>query len=456
MRCIKIFCLQILALILAILGCFLPASGQEIGEPLTIQDAVKLALERNPEVLIAKEQLLELKGRIKEVKAGAFPQINGEASGLRMRDPSILNSGSFDKVPSEFKDALVPVAANMFDLAVTVKQPLYTAGKVNTAIRLAEKTRQEKVDSLEAVERQITYRVFQAFQDILVAEENLSLTRETQQQWQKHLDQAQNRFKQGVVTEIDVLRSQVNAANIEPELIRAENRLSQARSALNNLIVRDLEAPTQIVGKLEYHEIPAPDLEALEHQSMEALPELKAAQMLCEEAKLSRALANAENKLSVDMNGRWGYSARDPKNLFNNDFTRWSVTFNFNMPFYDGGRKAGLIEQALSRERSAEQNLARLKNNVRLEIKSARDEMISAAKAIASAQLNVTQAEKVQTMMQANYQFGAATTLDIVDSQAALTQARNARISAVYSYEIAKARMRLAAGIPILDEEAGQ
>jgi len=252
------------------------------------------------------------------------------------------------------------------------------------------------------------------------------------------------------------LRSQVNAANIEPELIRAENRLSQARSALNNLIVRDLEAPTQIVGKLEYHEIPAPDLEALEHQSMEALPELKAAQMLCEEAKLSRALANAENKLSVDMNGRWGYSARDPKNLFNNDFTRWSVTFNFNMPFYDGGRKAGLIEQALSRERSAEQNLARLKNNVRLEIKSARDEMISAAKAIASAQLNVTQAEKVQTMMQANYQFGAATTLDIVDSQAALTQARNARISAVYSYEIAKARMRLAAGIPILDEEAGQ
>lgn len=452
----RIFYYRNLSLAFLILGCLLPVFGQDIAEPLTLQDAVRLALERNPEVLIAKEQLSELKGKIKEVKAGAYPQINAEGSGLRTRDPSILNSGSFDKVPQEFKDALVPVAANMFDLALSIKQPIYTAGKVGTAIRLAEKTRQEKIDTLEAIERQVAFKVFQAFQNILVAEENLALTRETQQQWQRHLEQAQNRYKQGVATEIDVLRSQVNVANIEPELIRAENRLSQARSALNNLIVADLEAPTQIVGKLEYQAIPIPDLEELQRQSLENLPELQAAQMLCEEAKLTLALANAENKLSVDMNGRWGYSAREPKNIFNNDFIRWSVTFSFKLPFYDGGRKAGLVEQAISRVRSAEQNLAQLKNNVQLEIKSARDEMISAAKAIAAAELSVTRAEKVLTMMQDNYRFGAATTLDIVDSQAALTQARNARISAVYTYEIAKARMRLAAGSPILDKELSQ
>jgi outer membrane protein len=445
-----------LTMVFLILECLLPVFGQESGEPLTLQDAVKLALERNPEVLIAKEQLAELKGTIKEVKAGAFPQISAEGTSMRMRDPSILNSGSFENVPQEFKDALVPVGTNLFDIAVTVKQPLYTAGKVRTAIRLAEKSLQEKTDTLEAVQRQVTFRVFQAFQNILVVEENLSVTRETRQQWQEHLQQAQNRYKQGVATEIDVLRSEVNVSNIEPELIRAENRLSQARSALNNLIVTDLAAPTKIVGKLEYHAIPVPDLEELERQSLEALPEIRAAQLQCEEAKLTLSLANAQNKLNIDMDGRFGYSTKEPRNIFNSEFSRWSVTFNFKLPLYDGGRKAGQVEQALSRLRSVEQNLAQLKNNVRLEIKLARDEMISAARAIAAAQLNVTQAEKVLTMMQANYQFGAATTLDIVDSQAALTQAQNARIIAVYSYEIAKGRMRLAAGSPILDEEAGQ
>jgi outer membrane protein TolC len=56
-------------------------------------------------------------------------------------------------------------------------------------------------------------------------------------------------------------------------------------------------------------------------------------------------------------------------------------------------------------------------------------------------------------MMQANYEYGAATTLDVLDSQIALTIARNAQISATYDYEISKARLRLASGSPILDNE---
>jgi outer membrane protein TolC len=59
-------------------------------------------------------------------------------------------------------------------------------------------------------------------------------------------------------------------------------------------------------------------------------------------------------------------------------------------------------------------------------------------------------------MMQSNYQYGAATTLDVVDSQAALALARNSQIGATYEYEMAKARLRLASGSPILDEEVNQ
>jgi outer membrane protein TolC len=153
------------------------------------------------------------------------------------------------------------------------------------------------------------------------------------------------------------------------------------------------------------------------------------------------------------MEGRWGYSTRDPKNVFNSDFRRWNVTLNFKLPFYDGGRKAGLLAQARSRVRAAEQSLAQLENNIRLEIKAAHDDLQSSAQAIAAAKLSVAQAERVLGMMQSNYQYGAATTLDVVDSQTALSVARNALVSATYDYEVARARLRLAAGNPILDEE---
>ncbi len=447
--------LRVLTVLLLASGPAAQLFSQE-PQPLTLPEAVNLALSRNPEVLTAQQQLEELKGKITEVRSGAFPQISAEGFGLRMQDPSILNSSSFDKVPQEFRDALTPVPANLFDVGLTVKQPIFTAGKVRTAIRLAEETQREKVASLEAVRQRVTFKVFQAFHDLLLAEENLAVVRETYEQRRRHLDQARVRFSNGVATEIDVLRSEVNVANTEPELIRAENRVKLARSGLNNLIVVDLEAPTRIVGKLEYRAWPPPDLVQLQSVAMEARPEVQVARRQLDEARHMSKLAYAENKLSVDFEGRYGYAVRDWKNFASKDFARWNITFTFRLPFYDSGRKAGLVAQALARVRAAEFSLAQLENNVRLEIKSAYDDMQSSGKAVAAARLSVHQAEKVLAMMQANYQYGAATTLDVVDSQTALTMARNTQIGATYDYEMAKARLRLAAGTPILDQEVNQ
>jgi outer membrane protein len=435
------------------------ATGLQVGlaqdgnVPLTMEKAVELALKRNPEILVALEELDELEGKITEVRSGAFPQVVFQGYGVRLRDPSILNSSSFDKVPKEFRDALVPVASNMFDVNVNVKQPLYTAGKVRTALRLAQESLGEKNASRDVVRQQLTYRVFQAFSDLLLAEANLGIVKETHKQRSQHLAQAQVRFDNGVATEIDVLRSRVNVANMEPELIRANNRVRFSQAVINNLIVADLEAPIRIAGTLEYHQWLVGSLEEIQQRALQHRPEIEVARKQLEQSRLTTSLAKAENKLSVDMEGQYGYAVRKPQNIFNNEYSRWSLNFSFKLPLFDSGRKAGLVRQASARFRAAEQRLAQLENSVRLEIKQAYDDMQSSAEAIAAARLSVSQAEKVLVMMQANYQYGAATTLDVTDSQTALALARNSQISATYDYQMAKARLRLASGSPILDGE---
>ena len=145
----------------------IPAIAGDESQPLSLETAVGMALERHPDIHVAMEQLLELQGKITEVRSGAFPQVSLQGFGLRLRDPSILNSSSFDDVPQEFRDALVPRANNMFDMGLTVKQPLYTAGKVGTALRLAEASLEEKKTDRESVRQQLTFLVFQAFHDLL-------------------------------------------------------------------------------------------------------------------------------------------------------------------------------------------------------------------------------------------------------------------------------------------------
>jgi outer membrane protein len=112
--------------------------------------------------------------------------------------------------------------------------------------------------------------------------------------------------------------------------------------------------------------------------------------------------------------------------------------------------------QAVAQLRASEQRMAQLENSCRLEVKQAFDDMQSSEKAIMAARLSVNQAEKVLTMMHANYQYGAATTLDVSDSQTALVLARNSQIAAIYDFEMAKARLRLASGSPILDKEVAR
>ncbi len=446
-------CLRSFMMILVGATVLLPAAAWDGSRPLTLQDAVNLALERNPEMLIAQEEMNELKGKITEVRSGAYPQVSFKGFGLRLRDPSILNSSSFDEFPPEFLDFLIPRANNMFDFGVSLKQPIYNAGKVSTALKLAEESLGERAASSEGVRQQLIFKVYRAFNDLLLMLANQEVVEETYQQRLKHLEQARSRLANGVATEVDVLRSEVNVANMEPELIRAENRVRLARAALNNLIVEDLEAPTQVIGNLEYRPWAAGSLEDIQRRTLEMRPELVAARRRVQQAELTLSLANAEKKLTVDFESQYGYTVRRPQNFFNNDYSRWNISINFNLPLYDSGRKAGLTAQALARRRAAEQVLAQLENNIGLEVKQAYDDMQSSAKAIAAAQLSVSQAERVFELMQANYQYGAATTLDVVDSQMALALARNTEIGATYEYEMAKARLRLASGSPILGLE---
>src|SRR5690242_4043916 len=98
--------------------------------PLTMEDAVRLAVARHQDVGKARAAADALKGKIREVRAQALPEINLVSNVTRWRDPSLLNSSGVDRFPADFRDALAPSAVNVFDYSLTVKQPLFTQGKV--------------------------------------------------------------------------------------------------------------------------------------------------------------------------------------------------------------------------------------------------------------------------------------------------------------------------------------
>ncbi len=417
---------------------------------LTLQDAVRIAVERNRDVQKAREQVEALKGRIREVRAQAFPSVKLEGNAFRYRDPAFLNSSSFDKIPPEFKNALVAEAANSFTYGLSFSQPLYTAGKVGTAIRLANLEMEGVNADRDKVEQDVVMETVRTFYDLLLAQERRGVAAETVEQKRKHLEVVKSRFAAGDATEVDVLRSQVNLANAEPDLIRADNAIQQARSALNHLLVRDPAAPLEIRGEFQYTPSTESALEALAQEAMRRRPELARLRILDREAEQQEKLAKAESRSKLDLNGFYGISARLPDNLANATFARWNFTLNFTLPVFDGGRRSGLITQAVSNRRVARLSLEQQESGVRLQVQQALDEIRRAEKTVDATQLNVKQAERVLDMMQNNYKFGAATTLDVVDAQTALSGARTNLLQALYDHVVGKTRLRWVLGRPVL------
>ena len=146
---------------------------------------------------------------------------------------------------------------------------------------------------------------------------------------------------------------------------------------------------------------------------------------------------------------------REPSNFFAQNFTKWNATLTLKVPLFDGFRASGRIAQAQAQREQAAQDRIALENRIRLEAKQARDALATAGRVLAAAALNVNQAQKALDMTQANYTLGAATPLDVLDAQAALTLAESLRLEGLHEHANARAMLRWVMGADPLDPPAG-
>ena len=275
------------------MGC-LRAEEQET---LTLPEAVRLAVGRHPDVQKAHASADILKGKIREVRAQALPDIAIEGNFTRLRDPSLLNASGLDKFPPELRSALVPSAVNLFDYHLIATQPLYTAGKVGTALRLAAVEAEGALSEIDRAEQDLSLNVVRAYYDLIWAERYRDQVADTQRQKRLHAEMARVQFRNGVATEVDALRSEVNVANGEPDLVRAQNGIRQARALLNYYLVRPIDFPTRTSGEFQDKQIEETNLDTLMREAQRHRPELTRLRIAERSALVQIDLAKAEDRM---------------------------------------------------------------------------------------------------------------------------------------------------------------
>jgi HAE1 family hydrophobic/amphiphilic exporter-1 len=424
----------------------LPASA----EPLSRAEAVARALERNPTVLRSFADRDGLRGRAKQARADALPEVNVYGSFLRYQDPGFFNSPNIDDFPPEILQAFRPIASNLWDGRVALRQTLwsFSLGKAIRAAGYAEHLGEENVRSSR---QDVALRTVFAYNEYLLALEQVKVGEEVVRQKEKQLEMSRNRRGAGVATDLEVLRFEVDLANARTTLLRLQGAADLARGDLNAVMVEPTDKAIEPADALEFRDTPA-DQQQVVQEAIASRPEVKAVgwnEKIYDEAI---GIYKADMQPRLDFDGAYGWSARETQNFPEPNYKKWSLAVTLKIPVFDGWRTAGKVAQARADRAKVGQDRVALETLIDLEAKQAVDRLRVAASVYRSAELNVTQARKALEMTEANYRLGAATTLDVIDAQAALTQAEFSRVEALAVHANARAGLRYVIGQSPLED----
>ena len=450
---------------------------------LTMEEAVRRALETGDEVRLARAALQQADGQISQAWASALPEIRtsltyqrtfasvfssaGESSGPPM-DPFEPDTTApvtdrlrylEDEYPNMLMRGLGSLFSNMpfgrentYVAALTVSQTLFQGGKAGAGLRGARAFRRAAQAQLEETEREVTFRVRQAYLGAVFSQRLLVIAEASQALTNEHLRRVELNHQVGTSADYDLLRAQVESANQEPMVIAARNGAETAMLELRRLVNLPVTQPVELVSTVltGSDSLPEVDLVAVQAEVADRAS-VAAAEASVRVRREAVRVYRADRYPALHFSMSYGGQAF-PSGTFPSysDFRKdWSASLTLSMPLFDGGRTRGLVQQARAELSRAEAQLQQAREAVAIDVEQARSELLRARALLAARRQTVTQASRAQQLASVRFANGISPSIEVSDARLALQQARVNEAQATRDYVLAIAGLERALGRPV-------
>lgn len=439
---------------------------------LTLERAVELAIQQNPNILRAKKEIERTRGQVLEVRAQALPHLDLTAS-YSQQDPRLLerNSGtggggtvnvqkpSGDNSSGGSSDSGGTTQVNLgnafsggdksWQVAIQASQLLYSGGQVGAALKIAKFTVDQSIYSMRDIVDQTIATTKNQFYLVLLNRKLITVAEENIHLLEDELKDQKNRFDAGTVPKFNVLRAEVAVANAQPDLIRARNALQLAQLDLAKTLGLDASR----TGKPSFDVVgdfgtPQRNLSPAQALSLarERRSFLKAQEQVILQEEQQITVARAGYKPTLSATG--SYEARNSRltDDLGEVVNGWTFGVNGSWAVFDGFATKGRVQQAEARLAQAHIVYDDSVRQVELEVQKAYDSLQEAKELIASQGKVVEQATEALRLARERLAAGAGTQLDVLDAQVELTKARTTQQQALYDYNVATSEFDRATG----------
>ena len=415
---------------------------------LDLATALKIAHDNNPTIKIAEIEIQRVDYSRKEAIGGLLPTLNavGQYTDNVMKQvmfmpasfSSLMGGAKFMEIGS--KNAFVgSISSQLSIVNFTLWQSIQN--KQNDMNLILEKCRSSKID--------MTKQVKDAYYAVLFSQSSLKVLEQSYANALETLKNVENSYKQGVVSEYDYIRAQVNVNNLNPTISNARNGLDLAIMQLRMI----LSLPSD--QKLSFKE----NLESF-NDNINFLNNFDLSNVLADNSDLkvldynikglenSLKLVNTQHLPMLSATGSYLYQtqAEDFKMSDYNWVGSASIGLQLTVPLFSGMTKVNQAKQLKLSINELQLSREYAKEGINLQVQSAINSMNTAKEQLIVNKDAIKQAQRGYDIAKVRYQVGSGTILELNDSELSLTQSNLNYQQSLYKFLTSEANLEKVMG----------
>ena len=431
------------------------AVAQE-AQPLSLPDAVKMALANNPLHKTALADTKAAAAAVREARAPLLPKITFAENFTGGNDPVFVFSTKLRQQVFTVQDFALnqlnrPTPIGNYASRFFGHWNLFDSTQSWKALDRARYLNYAANEQLNRTDQELVYQTVQAYYRVLLAQRQVRVAEDAIETVEAIQHDSRSRVESGLAVESDLLSAQVQTSARQQELIERQNELELAQSQLALAIGAEVDSTYQPMEVLEEGTFPANDISQLEKTALEKRPDLKRSAWERSAQEKSVAIAKAAFGPKLNAFGSW---EEDSHSVGWTGANNWVAGAELQFDLFAGGSKRAALAREKAMQERALAEYAGFEDSVRLEVRSAYYQFNAAQQRVKVARTAIAQADESLRINQNRYDGGLSTVTALLQVEEAAHRAKTDYWQAVYRTYASYAGVELATGTLGVDSPA--
>jgi len=416
-------------------------------EPLSMAEAIQIAVKQNPEIKAAQFQVDAVKSNSVKAQSGFYPQLYFAQSFNRTTNPmwafgTKLNQGVITQADFNPVSLNDPDAINNFASNFLLSWSIYEGGRTKLGWEQAKQNLSIASLTLERTRQSVIARTAAAYVGLVLAQKNIMVTKQALETATANLKMIQSRYDSGFVVKSDLLRAMVHIADLEQQQLLAESRFKIGEAMLNASMGSGKADPLNPVTPLTIGAEINGIIDTWIDTALSKRPEMENLRLEEEIAKKEIDKSRAGHYPDVNLIGNYEINSED----FSDSADNYTLGAVVRVNIFSGNR----ISEETKAAKSMLGRVHEMQKSIELGIKvQAREAFLKAKSArerIRVAKIAVDQAEEGLRIVNNRYNNGLLTIIGLLDAELARQQAHTNYFKALHDYKVARIELALASG----------